>query len=121
MFKSPMNFPRRHKGTYVMSVFFVFIMVLGYIGYRTSSLYRVPDLSLDEPQDGALLRGTMVAIRGKTEPSSQMTINDYSIFSDKSGKFSVELPFQKGYHVLDVRVHNRLGKETRISRHIVVE
>ncbi len=121
VFKTPMALPGRHKGAYVMTIFFIFILVLGYIGYRTSSLYRAPGISLDEPKEGALLKGATIAIYGKTEPDSHMTINDYAAFSDKNGKFSIELPLQKGYHLLDIRVRNKLGKEARVSRHIVIQ
>ena len=115
------SYPKRHKSAYFMAVVFVMIVASGYILFRSSAFFSGPDLTLEEPADGALLNGGALEIKGRTESKTRVTINGYEVFSDALGKFEVSLPIQKGYHLLDVRVKNRLGKESRVVRRVVVE
>lgn len=121
LFRAPEPYPKRHRGAYLMSIFFLLLLGAGYIGFRTSSIYRAPSIYVNEPPDGALLKGDFVRINGTTQPNSRMTINGFETFSDEEGKFGVELPFEKGFNVLDIRARNKIGKEAKVVRHIVVD
>ncbi len=121
MFRMPQNYPRRHKSTLLMTLVFLAIVASGYILFRSSAIIAGPALSLDEPADGSLIRANSVVIKGKTDAKSRVTVNNFEVFSDDKGRFSVDLPMQKGFHILDVRVKNRIGKETKIVHRIVVE
>ncbi|MEK7649964.1 MAG: hypothetical protein AAB367_03355 [Patescibacteria group bacterium] len=115
------RYPLRHKSAAVMITFFVGILGVGYILFHSSTIYAVPDLYVFEPVDGAVVRAQQVAIAGETEPKSRLEINGYELFSDDRGAFRVELPLQRGIHILDIRVKNRIGKEAKVVRHIIVE
>ena len=119
--KSYHAYPKRHRGTAIMALLFISVLGFGYIGYRSSSIFLVPDLTVTEPQHGSLIQGKSVQIQGETEPGMRVTINGYEVLSEDSGDFAVELPVQKGFHILDIRVKNRVGKESKIVRHITVE
>ena len=115
------RYPMRHKSAIVMVAFFVSILGLGYILFHSSTILAMPDLYVSEPADGAIARAGLVAIAGETDPKSRVEINGYEIFSDDGGSFRVELPLRAGLHILDIRVKNRIGKETKVVRHIIVE
>lgn len=114
-------YPPRHKSAYFMTVLFLIILVAGYIAFRSSAIFWLPDLAVEEPRDGAVIRSSILDIKGSTIPKTLVTINGYETYSDDAGRFAVALPVNKGYHLLDVRVKNRVGKESRELRHIVVE
>ena len=113
--------PTRHKSSYFMSVIFFLLLVGGYIIFHSSTIFTNPNITLEEPKEGALVQGQFVAIRGTTDPKTRMTVNNYESFSDDDGKFDLTLPFPKGYNIVDIRVKNRIGKEAQVVRHIVVE
>jgi hypothetical protein len=115
------GYPVRHKSTYIMVIVFLLIVAGGYIIFHSSSIYLGPALVLNEPRDGAAIRGENVKIQGKIEPKTRLTINGYETLSGDDGIFNLELPFQKGFHTLEVKTKNRIGKEARVVRHIVVE
>ena len=114
-------YPKRHRGTYVMSIIFFSILAVGYIGFRTSSIFATPEIDLESPPDGARISGSSVQIRGNTEPKVRLTVNGYESYSDPEGRFDLQLPFQPGFHIVDVRVINRIGREAKVVRRIVVE
>jgi len=115
------RYPVRHKSAAVMVTFFIGILAVGYSIFHSSSIFAVPDLYLTEPADGAIIHAERVAVSGETEPKSRLEINGYEIFSDDDGAFHVELPLHAGIQILDIRVKNRIGKEARVVRRIVVE
>ncbi|MEK7631117.1 MAG: hypothetical protein AAB417_03775 [Patescibacteria group bacterium] len=115
------RYPLRHKSAAVMIAFFIGILGVGYILFHSSTFFSVPDLYVLEPADGALVRADSVAIAGETDPKSRIEVNGYEVFSDDVGDFRLELPVQKGIHILDIRVKNRIGREAKVVRHIVVE
>jgi|GEM_PF-2995332 len=115
------RYPARHKSAAVMIAFFVGILGVGYILFHSSTIFAVPDLNVFEPSDGALVRADSVAISGETDPKSRVQINGFEVFSDDAGAFRLELPLRRGMHILDIRVKNRIGKEAKVVRHIVVE
>lgn len=104
-----------------MAVAFLVIVGSAYILFHSSSIFVIPGLEVDEPEDGAHISGSEIDIRGATEPKTRVTINGYEAYSDDKGLFLVSLPIGQGYHILDIRVKNRIGKETRVVRRIVVE
>ncbi len=115
------GYPARHKSAVVMIVFFAGIVCVGYILFHSASIFAMPDLYVAEPIDGALMRAGKIAISGETDPKSRVEVNGYEVLSDDSGDFRVELPLRSGTHILDIRVKNRIGKEAKVVRHIIVE
>jgi hypothetical protein len=114
-------YPLRHRSVYVMIFFFLLIIMGGYIFFKSSTLFAVPALTLETPSDGAYIQKTEVLFRGVTEAKTKVSINGYEVMSNDHGAFEVSLPFQHGFHTIDIRARNRLGREARIVHHIVVE
>lgn len=104
-----------------MALSFVAIVGVGYILFRTSAVFITPELIVREPSDGAQIYADTIKISGITESKVRLTVNGYETYSDDNGLFELALPFQKGFQTIDVRVKNRIGKESRVVRHIVVE
>jgi len=121
IFRAPSAYSRRHRSIFFMGAIFCLILASGYIAFRTSSLFRALGIDVEKPIEGELIQGDAVSIQGSTEPNSRLTINGYEAFSGEDGRFDLELPMQKGFNILDIRAKNRLGKEARVVRRVVVE
>ncbi|MEK7643344.1 MAG: hypothetical protein AAB372_02755 [Patescibacteria group bacterium] len=115
------SYPPRHKGVYVMSVLFFLMLGGGYIAFRSSSVFIAPTLELIEPQDGAKIGAQEILVSGLAEPKARIMINGMEAFSGDDGQFAVTVPVQEGYHIIDVRTKNRVGKEARVVRRIIVQ
>lgn len=120
-FQPTSQYPRRHRGVYIMSMLLITLFAGGYILFRAAGMYRPPEIMIDEPKDGALLSNRMVIIKGSTDPNSELSINNYQAFSDTEGNFIAELPFLSGFNIIDVRAKNRLGREGRVVLRVVVK
>lgn len=121
LFRAAQMFPARHRSAYGMVILFLAILGVGYIAFRSSTIFLVPALTLEEPSDGVTSHSSLVAIRGLTDAKTLVRINEYETYSNEDGKFAVELPFAKGFNIIDIRVKNRVGKEAKVVRHVVVE
>jgi len=115
------KFPKRHRGVPFMLVSFLTLVSVGYIFFQSSLIFTTPDLTLEAPIDGALLSGERILVKGTTIPQTAVSINEYQIYSDEKGNFEVMLPALKGFHVIDVRVANRIGSEAQVVHRVVVE
>jgi hypothetical protein len=114
-------YPPRHRSVPFMAVSFLTIVLVGYIIFQSSSIFETPDLVVSTPHDGALLQGSIIEIKGTTIPNVKVFINGFEVFSDDSGKFQISLPFTQGFHIIVIKVTNRIGNEASVVRRIVVE
>lgn len=118
--KTTKNLMIRNWPPLVMVMLFFSILFVGYFLFQANDFIFGPKLSLFSPQDGETVRGSVV-IAGKTDPRTTLTINGYETYSDEAGIFEESLPLRAGFHIIDVIVKNRFGKESRITRSIVVK
>lgn len=122
LFRAPsVQYPPRHKNPAFMAVAFLVLVASGYILLHSSSIFATPELVVEEPEDGAHVAMGEIEVYGSTEPKTRVSINGYEVLSDDDGLFMASLSFQRGYQILDIRVKNRVGKEAKVVRRIVVE
>lgn len=96
------------------------ILLGGYILFQGRDIFFGPNLFLFEPQNGALIEGS-VRVRGKTDPFAKVFINEFESVSDEKGNFEEAIPFTAGFHIIEVVTKNRFNKEARVVRQIVVK
>lgn len=118
--KTTKNLMIRNWPPLVMVMLFFSILFVGYFLFQANDFIFGPELALFSPKDGETVRGSVV-IAGKTDPRTTLTINGYETYSDEAGIFEENLPLGAGFHIIDVIVKNRFGKESRITRSIVVK
>ena len=104
-----------------MALLFFILIASVYITLRSVPFFSRPTLVVEEPADGARISGGRVSFRGLTQPEMRLTVNGYEIYSDSEGRFAFSLPFMRGFHILDMRVKNRLGREAKVVRRIMME
>jgi hypothetical protein len=72
----------------------------------------VVSLSITSPRDGAIVTSPNLAITGKTEPLSDITVNDKDLKADNKGNFSTTIILEDGKNYLLVTVVNQEGNYT---------
>ena len=114
---APAVTPRRilwGMGVVLLIVFLVFA------GTRIESFIRRPSLIVEEPQDKIEALAPLIAVRGRTEKESRLTVNGREIAVDGSGNFHDSIQLLAGVNELVFMAQNRFGKETKVVRYIVV-
>lgn len=96
----------------------IILLVFGsffYLYREFKSFAADPQLAILEPQNGALIEGSEVTVRGKTDKNAQVTLNDQEVFVDNDGFFLNTLFLQPGINTVLVRTRNRFGKEKSVT------
>lgn len=79
-----------------------------------------PDLELFEPEDGKKINGErIVTIKGKTEPDSEVFINDRLVVVGINGSFDYNLNLQDGENKLKIVARDGAGNETIQERKVI--
>lgn len=92
----------------------IFLLVFGaffYLFQEFKSFAAEPQLTVLEPQNGAVVESQEIVVRGKTDKGAQVTINDQSIFVDGDGAFSDRIVVRSGMNTILIRAVNRFAKE----------
>lgn len=79
-----------------------------------------PEIELTIPPDGLLLTRPIYTVKGKTDMSHRVEINDQEIKVDKEGHFSERLTLKPGENIIQVRTTDRGGFVTTIERTVTV-
>ena len=108
------------QSPFFMVLTFSVILFSGYFLFQANDYLFGPELMVASPQDGETIHGSVV-VRGTTNPSVRLTINGYETYSDQEGVFEERFPFGQGFHIIEIVVENRFGREARITRNIVVK
>jgi len=79
-----------------------------------------PEMQLTIPPDGMLLTRPIYTIKGITDMSHRVEINDQEIGIDKEGRFSKQLQLKPGENTIQVRTTDRGGFVSTIERTVIV-
>ena len=92
----------------------VLILILGgtfvYLFSEFRSFVAEPALRITDPSPGATIDGSIVLLRGETDPGAVVTANGEPVFVDGNGEFVEELTLQQGLNRIMVRATNRFDK-----------
>lgn len=79
-----------------------------------------PTLSMAEPEDNKVINGgdKKVKISGKSEPGTNIYINNTQVIMDKEGNFSTTLDINEGDNDLIIKAVDKATNVTEISRRV---
>lgn len=82
-----------------------------------------PTLSVSEPEDGRNIQGgdRKVKISGKTEPESEIFINDSQVIVDKDGNFESVQSLNDGENVFNIKAVDSASNSTEIVRRVTYQ
>ncbi len=102
-------------------IFFAFLILGVYVFFQYSSLIFPPPLKVTEPSNGAVIKGSVVEVKGETDPYATVTVGGEEAYINIQGDFSKSVYIFTGDSNIEVIAKNRFGKETKKSINIKVE
>lgn len=106
------------------------VLVLGgtfaYLFTEFRSFVAEPALRIIDPLPGVTIDGSVITLRGQTDPGTIVTANSEPVFVGSKGEFNEEITLQQGLNRIVVRATNRFDKtkeeavviESRTESHI---
>ncbi len=95
------------------------LIVAVYAAVRLPAFFGKPRLTLTNLEDNrTVVREKNFTIKGKINPPSQLTVNDETIYPDRSGSFEKSLELQPGFNTLTFKIKKFLGEERAVTRQI---
>jgi cytoskeletal protein RodZ len=99
----------------LMSIFLGFLFVavtVIYVVWQVASINQYPNLDIYQPQDRQLIKGSLVAVAGKTDPGMSVEVNGQEVFVDSGGNFKTQISIEPGPTELRVTAKNKFEKTT---------
>ncbi len=76
-------------------------------------LNKAPSLDVNQPSDGqSFAKDPSLTVKGKTDPSAKVTVNDFQAIVDDSGNFSYTMQMQNGDNQLKIITSDEAGNKT---------
>ena len=108
-----------------VTMFFSAFCMLGACGYFAWILFPVfqaPRLALEEPKDITTLATTPEEeLRGSVGDGARLTVNREEVYLDADGNFAQPLFLASGLNVIEFMAKGRFGRETRLTRYIILK
>lgn len=95
------------------------LLILVYLAFQFSSVFLGPSLVVQTPQNGTRVAGSVIEVKGETEPYALLEINGESSYVGLDGTFRKSLYVFSGNQTITIVAKNRFGKET--VEEIVIE
>lgn len=111
-------FPKLVRSLIFIALFLVCILYL-FIYFR--QLISPPNLSIEYPDKNLVTNELIIEVRGKSDPETEVQINNASIMSAKDGSFSQEIKLKQGLNKLTISAKKKYGEESVIQRQVLVE
>ncbi len=108
------------KTTFVFGVGIAALFIIGYLGFQYYKFTAPPKIILDSPKENQSIIGNTVLVFGTTDIDAKITINNQPVLVEDNGKFKVELGIDKLTGEVKVKAVSRSGKESTVSRKIIV-
>lgn len=107
--------------TFLLGVFIIIVVILGYLSLQYSRFVRPPELEVSKPTEGQAVTDIKVMVSGKTDPDATVKINNQPILVSEEGDFEAEIEISENTQEIEVHSISRSGKETVIRRKIKPE
>ncbi|NOY35633.1 MAG: hypothetical protein GXP44_01785 [bacterium] len=104
-----------------IGVIFALIAVFSLYGfYKARGFLAGPEVALNEPKDGQLLKNSFVKVSGEAKNIASIFLDGNRIFVNEKGFFEENLLLARGYNIIEVRAVDKFGKEVKKIREVVV-
>lgn len=99
----------------------IFILLVAYLSFQYRYLYLPPAVSISYPTENANIAADEITITGKADLDSTVTVNGDPTSLDSKGNFTKQLSVFPGKSTITIKARNRTGKETTVTRDILVK
>lgn len=121
---SPMDGPRiRLTPTRFIVALIVFLLigVSVFFASEYQKLQSPPPLVVESPDEGLIISGRRVEVKGKTDPDATVSINGVGILVREDGAFFDQIAVFPGSNTVTIVATSRYGKRASITREVVAE
>lgn len=121
-FSNPKEYvsPKFRLGRTVFLISALFVIVAGFLIYQYRSAVFNPEIRIETPIENQEVNSLTVDVRGRTDPSAILTIDDREVPIESDGTFEKELTLFPGESVITFTVENRFGRTTTVERKVIV-
>jgi hypothetical protein len=95
--------------SFIAGLLFVTLTVV-YIVWQVLSINKTPGLEIAAPANNSVIMGSSVDVRGSTDPSALVTVNNENVFVSQQGGFDIQVGLTPGPKTIIVTASNRFGK-----------
>lgn len=103
---------------FFLGVGVVIIGVVAYLVSRYIAFTSPPNLTLEMPQENAVVAGPELTVLGKTDPSTTVIVNSQPALVKEDGTFQTIIEITQSTTKVEVSATSRAGKQTLITRTI---
>jgi len=103
------------------TVIFLTFVFFGYLFFQYRSFTNAPGLTVVEPSRDFKTTENITSVSGHTSKDATLKINGQEINVTEEGNFSTAITLLDGVNVLNFAAKNKLDKETRVTRTIILE
>ncbi len=97
------------------------IATLIWLVWQVFQINTSPELEIYEPKPGTVVKESVVRVKGKTDPGTNLNINKEKVFVDKDGLFYAELSLSSGQKDLVFESENKFKKKATETLSIIVD
>ncbi len=93
--------------------------VLGLLAYfflQYRALHAPPPLTIEGPQNDAVVQTEEIAVFGKTDPDATVTINNEPVLLKEKGKFYKDILVTLGVNTITIESTSRVGEKSHAIR-----
>src|SRR3989338_6117632 len=108
----------RRALTLVLSALFILFAV--YFGFRFRGFVVGPRVSIEEPEEGALIVAPSVMVRGHSADAVRLELNGRPVYVDDAGAFAEPLLLASGLNIIELKAEGRFGRTLRERRMVMV-
>jgi cytoskeletal protein RodZ len=109
------------KLTFWMGITAVFLLTSGYLIFQYLNFIKPPNLVVDAPKDGQVIKEKNVTVSGLTDSDVVVKVDNQPVLVSSEGKFSTEIEISETTKEISIIARSRSGKETSLKRKIEVE
>lgn len=99
----------------------VIFSTLVWLFWQIVGINTKPFLEIYGPSTGSVINGSVVVLKGKTDPGAILRINKETVFVDKEGFFEATLSLSSGQNELMVESSNKFDKTTTQNLTVVAD
>jgi cytoskeletal protein RodZ len=102
-------------------IFFIIIICLIYLLFYFKNVIAPPHLKVNYPQENQVVNSFLLNVSGKTEPESEVKINNQLTIIDDDGNFSEDIYLKSGVNTIAITAKKKHSRESSIIRQVLVE
>lgn len=96
----------------------LFVLFFVYMGNQYLRLQQPPHISIDQPQEGAIVAEKKITVEGSTDADATISINGVSSIVRDDGRFYEQISLDAGANTLTIIATSRFGKSITHLLHV---